>query len=93
MAMTELNFKKDANDRFWETSFVSTGERMAIELNRKKEGWCAIYGNIEGMSREMLHSFSTTAHRNLLFEVDVPSGVTVTIVSLSEVTMAKSTAE
>lgn len=86
----ELNFTK--NDQgHWEASFAASGERMAIEVNRKSSGPLLVSGSIDDLKEILLRDFGPKANEDLMFEIDVPEDVTVTIVSFTEVEEAKVT--
>lgn len=83
----QLVFEKDENGH-WVASFTSTGETMALEINRTEGGTLQIFGNLEGMEKVLLKNFGPGAFKNQLFEVDVPGNVTITVESYTEVTGA-----
>ena len=85
---TQISFIKNIQG-FWETSFVSNGNCMALEITREKPGNILVYGNIEGMNKILIDDYGPGADCNQLIEVDVPNDETITIVSYTEVTSAK----
>lgn len=86
----ELNFTHNGQGR-WETSFTSSGDRIAVELNRVESGTLIIFGNLEGLEKTTLHNFGPGSDQDLMFEIDAPEDVKLTLVSYTEVTAAKIT--
>ena len=87
MAATSLEFSKNATNRY-ETSFVSEGA-VVIQVERAGNGYINVYANLDGMSKTYIGGTVYSGNSNLIFSVDVPAGVTVTIESLTEVVSAK----
>lgn len=83
-----LSFSRNEHGEY-EATFTSTGDRIAVEINRTSSGTLIVYGNITGMKKIILRNFSPGAFSDVFFEIDVPSDVEITIVSFSEVTGAK----
>lgn len=84
----EISFSK--NDKgFWETSFVSNGNCQALEIIREKPGTLLVYGHIDGMNKVLLDDYGPGADCNQLIEIDIPTDVTITLVSYTEVKSAK----
>lgn len=84
----QISFSK--NDKgFWETTIVSEGNCMALQIMREKPGTLLVYGNIDGMNKIMIEDYGPGADCNQLIEVDIPKDVTITVVSYTEVTDAK----
>lgn len=84
---TNLNFTK--GDGVWTAEAVSPGNPIAVEVNRAVGGPFIVKGSIENLSQVTLRDFGPNADRNLLFEIDVPEGVTIHFTSYSEVVGAK----
>lgn len=88
MAATSLEFSKNATNRY-EASFVSEGA-VVIQVERAGNGYINVYANLDGMSKTYIGGYGLyNGGSNLIFSVDVPAGVTVTIESLTEVVSAK----
>lgn len=85
---TTLTFKQNEQGCY-EASYTSTGDRVAVEVNRTTSGTLIVYGNITGMNKTMLHNFGPGTFKDQFFEIDVPADVEITIVSFTEVTDAK----
>lgn len=85
---TELSFTQDSQGR-WTASFASSGERVAIEVNRTAEGPFTVSASIGGLRPKPVMDLSRDA--DLLFEIDLPAGVTVSLTSLTEVTAGQVT--
>lgn len=81
---TNLNFTQDGSKYICEIT-PSEVATIQVELAEKKE--FTVYGYIEGMKPVSL--FSTNIYDNLIFQVDVPEGVTVRMVSWTPVITAK----
>lgn len=84
---TELKFT--IGDGVWTAEVVSAGTPMAVEVNRTESGPFIVKGSIDDLSQVTLRDFGPGADRNLLFEIDVPEGVTIHFISYSEVVGAK----
>lgn len=88
MAST-LTFEKltTASGNLWAAKFTSQGA-CVIEMERKSHGLVAITANLEGMAEVPVTNFQNPYGKNVIFEVDVPEGVEITVKSESEVTKA-----
>lgn len=87
---TSLNFTQNAQDH-WEATFSASGDRMGVEVNRTASGPLVVYGSIDGLNKNLIQDFGPDAFQDLLFEIDLPSDIEITIVSFSEVIAAKVT--
>lgn len=87
MATTDLNFTQDESGSY-KASFVSQG-KCVVELERVKRGTVSVYANIEGMPPCQVATVDPAWQPSAAIEVDIMSGLTVTIVSGSEVLSAK----
>lgn len=85
---TTLSFTKNSSNR-WEASCTASGDRMAVEIARTNPGPLIVYGNIIGLGKKILHDFSPSAEATVIFEIDVPADIDITIESFTEVTSAK----
>lgn len=81
-----LNFEKTGD--VWAAKFTSQGS-CVIELERNTQGIVSISANLSGMVEVPVTDFKNGYTPNVIFEVDVPEGVEVTVRSGSEVTQAK----
>lgn len=86
MAATNLTFSK-VGDK-WTTTFTAEGGGI-VQIERKSQGLCSVYANIEGMSAVPIASFQNPYVSNVIFSLEVPAGIEVTIESATEVTNAK----
>lgn len=84
---TNLEFTK--TDGVWTAEVVSPGSAIAVEVNRTECGPLLVKGSVEGLKEIPLHYFGPKTDRDLLFEVDVPEGVRIHLISYTEVTGAK----
>ena len=87
---TTLNFTKNAQGKF-EASFTASGDRMGVEVNRTASGPFIVYGSIDDLKRMQVIDFGPNASEDLLFEIDFPTDVKITIISFTEVEAAKVT--
>lgn len=84
----DLTFTQNNMNR-WESSFISSGTPYAVQLNVNADPSAhtnidtIVYANIPGMDKVTLATLQRPQN-NLMFEVDVPFGVVVTIESMSE---------
>lgn len=85
---TTLSFTQNSSNR-WEASCTSSGDRIAVEITRTKSGPLIVYGNITGLGKKMIHDFGPSAEDTVIFEIDVPADIDITIESFTEVTSAK----
>lgn len=83
-----LTFTND-NQGHWESSCTSSGERMAVQINRAASGPLIVYGSIDGLDRIILKDFGPRANKDIIFEIDVPADMIITLVSYPKVTAAK----
>lgn len=88
MASNDLVFTKNELGRY-ESTFVSSGEKVSIQMERKTEDCYSVLCNVEGMDPVPVYTSGGTARKNVIFTVDVPTGMEVTVVSMSEVVQAK----
>lgn len=86
MATTNLTFTKQEDE--WVSTFTSTGEGI-IEIERKGQGNCSVLANITGMEKVPIATFQNPYVNTVIFNLDIPAGIEVTIKSASEVTSAK----
>lgn len=85
---TTLNFTKSGGT--WVTQFASQGACI-IELERKAQGTVAISVNIEGMMPipVPVANLANPYDPSVIFAIDIPEGLIITVKSSSEVTNAK----
>lgn len=82
---TNLTFTKDGTKYVCE---LTPTEPVVVQVEREDKKDFTVYGYIDGM--EPVALFSTSILKDLLFQLDVPEGVKVRMVSWSPVTSAKS---
>lgn len=83
--MTNLFFTKDSKG-IYKTSFDSAGEKITLQLSRVDSGFINFYANIGTMKPMSIASYGkSSAGKNFLIVINVPSGVTVTVESETEV--------
>lgn len=85
---TSLTFSQNSRKQ-WEASCTSSGSRMAVEIARVDKGSLIIYGSVGGMDKRIIHDFGPDAGKDVIFEIDVPADVEITITSFAEVVDAK----
>lgn len=88
MASNDLTFSKNELGRY-ESSFVSSGEKVTIQMERAEEDCYYVCCNIDGMTPVPVYTSGGTARKNIIFSLDIPASVEVTVVSMSEVVRAK----
>lgn len=79
--MATLTFTKNAKG-WWESSFTASG-RTAVQIDRDTAGILSVYASVGDCEERLL---ATLGKEDLLFEIDVPSGVKIKLVSTTEVT-------
>lgn len=87
---TDLTFTQNSQGHF-EASCTSSGDRIAVKINRSASGTLLVYGTIEDLEPSILYNFGPGSDQDMMFEIDVPADVNITIVSYSEVIAAKIT--
>ncbi len=83
---TEIKFATRGGVKEY-AEFVSDGNITTIEVEREKFSYFTVYANLDGM--EPVSVYNEPHIQNLIFQVDVPAGVKVTLDSGSHVTKAK----
>ncbi|WP_307759275.1 hypothetical protein [uncultured Mediterranea sp.] len=88
MANQKLNFTQEGSK--YKASFVSAGTTVVqLEREYKAEnniGQLTVYAYIDGMNPVPVRNWTSyEASRNMIFQIDIPSGVTIEIVSLCSV--------
>lgn len=88
MATTDLSFKQEGGS--YKAAFTSQGEAV-VQVQRKGVGELRVLAALEGMSPSTVFPFADSANgrENIIFRLDIPSGVSVEIVSGTEVVSAK----
>ncbi len=86
MATTNLTFTKQEN--VWVTSFVSKGSGI-VQIERTSQGSVSVSANIVGMRSVPIASFNNPYTASVIFNLDLPVDIEVTIKSATEVTVAK----
>lgn len=88
MAATDLSFSKNEENKYV-ASFASEGP-VTIQVKRQEAGSLNIYANIDGMDAIYVGGYGLyNGSANLIFNVDVPAGVNVSVESFTEVLEAK----
>lgn len=87
---TDLTFTQNDQGHY-EASCTSSGDRIAVKINRAASGTLLVYGTIEDLDPSILYDFGPGSDQDLMFEIDAPSDVKLTLVSYTEVTAAKIT--
>lgn len=86
----ELNFEKNS-DGYWEASFVTSGNPMAIEIDRKEKGHLLIYAGVDDLHGDLIFSAGREGEKHFVRSIDMPEEVTLRVVSHTEVVAAKVT--
>lgn len=82
---TSMDFKEIKGE--WVATFTSSGNTV-IELERKKAGVVAILASIGGLAEVPIAQIQNGYMPNVIFHVNVPSGVAVVVKSETEVLKA-----
>lgn len=88
---TQLSFSQDGS--LYKASFVSAG-KTTVQIERDynlydNRGALIVYAYIDGMNRTPIKNWSkNNASPNMIFQIDVPAGVNIDIVSDCNVTSA-----
>lgn len=80
-----IEFTKTQNGR-WEHTFKSTGP-VVVQINTESAGCIYVFASYDGLTRSMVGEF-TNPNASLMFGIDLPAGVEVTIWSVKRVTKA-----
>lgn len=86
----ELNFEKNS-DGYWEASFVTSGNPMAIEIDRKEKGHLLIYAGVDDLKGDLIFSAGRDCEQHFVRSIDTPEEVTLKVISFTEVIGAKVT--
>lgn len=86
----ELTFTKNTQGHY-EATFETSGDPMAIEIDRKEPGHLLIYASIDGMDGDLIFSTDQYDERTFVRSIEMPEGVTLRVVSFTEVIEAKIT--
>lgn len=89
MATTNLSFSKQG--QVYQATYASQGDTV-VQLDRVQGGIVRVYAHVEGMTPSPIFG-DYNAGKNFLIKVCVPSGMTVTIESETEVTTGKALTE
>lgn len=81
---TKINFTKEGVNEI--STFKPTGA-VVVQVEREAMGFFTVYGNLDGM--EKVPILNVRFEKDLIFKIDVPSSVTVTMVSGTHVLEAK----
>lgn len=87
---TDLTFTQDAQGHYL-ANCTSSGDRIGVNINRTAPGTLIVFGSIDDLEDSPLFNFGPGGDQNLIFEIDVPADVKLTLVSYTEVTAAKIT--
>lgn len=83
---TSLTFVKKHDT--WEAKYVSTGNSV-IEIERVEPSPVIISANLEGMEPVIIGKYDNNYFPFAIFNIDVPQGIEITIITKTEVTNAK----
>lgn len=83
---TSLTFGKKGDS--YVATFSSQGP-CVIEMERDKQSLVSVSANLEGMPPIPIGNFQNPYMPSLIFELDLPSGIAVTVKSSTEVRNAK----
>lgn len=80
----KINFTKEGVNEIY--TFKPTGA-VIVQVEREDIGFFTVYGNLEGM--EKVPILNVRFEKDLIFKIDVPESVTITMVSGTHVLEAK----
>lgn len=86
MAVTNLTFSKDGD--YYVSSFTSAGE-CVVQIEKAPKAHVSVYANIDGMKPVLLRALPNPLSDNIIFDLDIASGIDVMIKATAEVTNAK----
>lgn len=81
---TTINFTSDG---VRDTCTLKPNGAVVVQVAREDKAYFTVYGNLDGM--EKVPMLDVRFEKDLIFKLDVPEGVTVTLESGSRVTEAK----
>ena len=81
---TKIDFTKEGVN---ETYTFKPTSAVVVQVKRESMGFFTVYGNLEGM--EKVPILNVRYEKDLLFKIDVPSSVTITMVSGTHILKAK----
>jgi len=88
MATNNLTFSKSGSNGGYTARFVSDGP-VILQLERTEQGIVSVKANLPGLPPVPVQTLRTIYGANMVFAVDLPAGVEVTVVSATEVSNAK----
>ena len=87
MSTKSLEFTKEKK---WSVaSFNSPGTPCVVQIQQKEAGDVNVFANAEGMEPTRIGNINNYANPNVIFNVEVPEGLTITVQSFGEVECAK----
>lgn len=81
---TKINFTKEGVN---ETYTFKPAGAVVVQVEREAMGFFTVYGNLDGM--EKVPVLNVRFEKDLIFKIDVPESVTITMVSGTHVLEAK----
>lgn len=88
MATSNLTFTKNALNR-WACKFSSSGAKNVVQLEKAGCEPVTVYANLTGMAPVAVFTSGRQNTDSVIFEIDMPEGVEVTVESMDEVITAK----
>lgn len=83
--MAQITFTQ-AQDGTWEYTFTSAGP-VAVQMNTASAGYIYVYASNDGMVRSLVGELPNP-YTSVMFGIDLPAGMAVTIQTIKEVTKA-----
>lgn len=84
MAATELTFTQQTDGTYL-SSFDTTGVKTIVQLNREARGTLLVYVTLDSSEDSVLYK-NLPSTKDCVFEIDLPSGIGVSISSATDVT-------
>lgn len=86
--MTNIEFTKAQGYERWEAE-LNPSIPITVEVNREEAKDFTVYASVDGDTMSYVPLYSTNRLKDLIFQIDVPEGLHVKMVSWSLVTSAK----
>lgn len=87
--MESLVFVKDEQEEKWVSTLVAPDGGCVVQVDRGGDALLMVYANLEGMNPVSVFGVPAHGRTDVIFELNIPAGVNVTIVSWSEVVNAQ----
>lgn len=86
--MTDIEFTKSADYDRWEAGLIPSVP-ITVEVNREEAKDFTVYASVDGNTMSYVPLYSTNRLKDLIFQIDVPEGLHVKLISWAPVSAAK----